>query len=394
MGTTTPPFCYLDNAATSWPKPPAVMAAMNSFYTDLGVAAERSGSARAGTVDRAIQKCRHQIAAMLSAGQESSIVFGYNGTDVLNLALHGLLNRGDHVVASVAEHNSVLRPLEYLQQHSGITYSLAEADGHGVVCPEAVEQLVQSSTRLVCLAHVSNVTGAVQPVLEVGRICREHELLYLVDAAQSVGHFPIDVGEIGCDLLASSGHKGLLGPLGTGFLYLGGRIAPLIRPMRQGGTGTQSETMEHPNELPARLETGNLNSAGIIGLSAGVEHVANLGWQEIANHEREMSHQLIQGLSEIDQVRLVGHRAPQRSGIVSFQVEGMDPGQVAGILDVSFGILVRSGLHCAPRMHASLGTLDGGGTVRVSPGMFNTAQDVQNMISAIQQITVSATYGN
>jgi len=389
MESTINPFCYLDNAATSWPKPAAVLSAMNSFYQDLGVAAERSGSARAGAVDRVIQKCRHQITEILSGDREASVVFGCNGTDVLNMALHGLLREGDHVVATVVEHNSVLRPLEYLRQHCGVTYTLAEADSNGVVCPDSIEQLVESSTRLVCLSHVSNVTGAVQPVQEVGRICRDRELLYLLDAAQSVGHFPVDVGSIGCDLLASSGHKGLLGPLGTGFLYIGNRAAPLLRPLRQGGTGTRSETIKQPDELPYRLETGNLNSAGVMGLSAGIEYISELGWEKVASHETELSNHLIGGLAEIGPVRLIGHQSAHRTGIVSFQVDGIDPSQLAGVLDASFGIQVRAGLHCAPKMHDSLGTLAGGGTVRVSPGMFNTVSDVQNMISAIEQVTSS-----
>lgn len=393
MDSSKSPFCYMDNAATSWPKPPTVLAAIHSFYSELGVAAERSGSSRAWTVDRAIQKCRHQIAEILSAQRDASIVFGYNGTDVLNLAIHGVLNPGDHVVATVAEHNSVLRPLEYLRQHMGITYSLAECDSQGVVCPDSVEKLVHSRTRLMCLTHVSNVTGAVQPAKELGRICREHDLLYLLDAAQSVGHFPIDVSEVGCDLLAASGHKGLLGPLATGFLFLSERASATIRPLRQGGTGTQSETIESPSELPYRLETGNLNSAGIMGLSAGVGYVSGMGWGPIQDHELKLSRQLIDGLSAIDSVRLIGHQSPRRTGIVSFEIEGTDPNQVASILDSTFGIQVRAGLHCAPKMHESLGTLSRGGTIRVSPGMFNTEQDVQNVVSAIQDITATAKHG-
>ena len=383
------PFCYMDNAATSWPKPPAVLTAIEAFYNDLGVSAERSGSSRAGKVERAIQTCRHRIASILSASRIDTVVFGFNGTDVLNLALHGVLKTGDHVIATVVDHNSVLRPLEYMKGELGITFSLANCDGSGLVCPESIEQQIQPNTKMVCMSHVSNVTGLIQPACEVGRICRDRDLLFLLDAAQSLGHFPLEVADIQCDLLAASGHKGLLGPLGTGVLWVGDRASDKIAPSRQGGTGTQSETMQHPLELPYRLEAGNLNSAGIMGLSAGLAYLEDVGLGRVQQHDLLLSGHLIDGLVEIDEVDLLGQQSPRRTGIVSFVLDGFEPDQVAAILDASFGIQVRAGLHCAPKMHEALGTFSGGGAIRISPGIFNSEQDVHNVISAVQQIATS-----
>ena len=382
-------FCYLDNAATSWPKPAAVLAAIQSFYGELGVAAERSGSSRAWTVERAIQKCRRQLRELLSAKADDSIIFGFNGTDVLNLAIHGVVERGDHVVATVVEHNSTLRPLEYLREHLGVSVSLAKCDSHGLVDPDAIASLIRSETRLVCLTHVSNVTGVIQPVEAVGQLCREREVLYLVDAAQSLGHVPVDVQQIGCDLLASSGHKGLLGPLGTGVLYIADQVKDSVRPLRQGGTGTQSQTAVQPVEMPYRLESGNLNSGGIMGLSAGLSHVLDTGLERVQRHESELSARLIAAMDEIKNLRLIGCQPKDRTGTVSFQLAGTDPNQVASALDSTFGIQVRAGLHCAPKMHETLGTLLDGGTVRISPGMFNTEQDIDNVVLALREIATN-----
>ncbi|MCH2180012.1 MAG: aminotransferase class V-fold PLP-dependent enzyme [Mariniblastus sp.] len=382
-------FCYLDNAATSWPKPPAVVAAIQHFYGELGVAAERSGSSRAWTVERAIQKCRRQVKELLSSGTNDSVIFGFNGTDVLNLAIHGVVQAGDHVVTTVAEHNSTLRPLEYLREHLGISVSLAECDSQGLIDPSEIQSLMRPDTSLVCLSHVSNVTGVVQPVEEIGKICQDREVLYLVDAAQSLGHLPVDVKQIGCDFLTSSGHKGLLGPLGTGVLYIAEEANSSVRPLRQGGTGTQSQTSIQPVEMPYRLESGNLNTGGIMGLSAGLTHVLETGLTCIQRHEATLSEKLTQAMGDLKKIRLIGTEAKQRTGTVSFQLEGADPNQIASVLDSAFGFQVRAGLHCAPKMHESLGTLVDGGTVRISPGLFNTEQDIDDLISALREIATN-----
>jgi cysteine desulfurase family protein len=386
------PRIYLDNAATTWPKPEAVWQAVDDYQRRLGAPAGRSTYHEAAEVERLVGQCRSRIAALIGAEETQHIVFTLNGTDSLNQAIHGVLRPGDHVITSVCEHNSVLRPLRHWQDRGDVRVTYVRCDGQGYINPDDIRKAIQPRTRLIALVHASNVTGAVQPLAEVGAIARrESSALFLVDAAQSLGHEPVDVAQLGCDLLAAPGHKGLYGPLGTGVLYLGPGVDADLIPSRQGGTGTRSDEDIQPTSLPDRYESGNLNVAGIVGLNAGVAEVQRRGLGAIGEHERQLTHRLLEGLAEIRGITLYGptqYEPGRRVGVVSFNLEGFEPQELAALLDSARSIQVRAGIHCAPRMHQALGTSPRG-TVRFSVGIFNTLQDVDAAIEVLREIAAA-----
>jgi cysteine desulfurase family protein len=385
---TQPPRIYLDNAATSWPKPESVYAAVDRYQRAGGAAAGRGGYWEGNESDRLLADARRRLAACLNADDPRRIVFTFNGTDSLNLALHGLLRPGDHVISSVAEHNSVLRPLRYLEQHREVQVTLVSCDGQGFVDPDQIRAAIRPQTRLIALVHASNVTGAIQPAEEVGRLAAEYGLRFLLDAAQSVGHLPLDVQQVGAHLVAAPGHKGLLGPLGVGFLYVAPGLEQELQPLRQGGTGTQSESDEQPASMPDRFEAGNHNLPGIAGLGAGLAYLAERGLDAVRRHDRQLLERLVQGLSELPGIQVHGPRdLDRRVGVVSITVAGADPQELGLLLDSGYRIQVRAGLHCAPRMHRALGTADRGGTLRFSLGPFNTLQHVDAALQALAEIT-------
>jgi cysteine desulfurase family protein len=383
---------YLDNAATSWPKPEAVYEAVEDYQRHLGAPAGRSAYREASEVERRIGQCRQRLAELIGAVEPWRIIFTSNGTDSLNLAIHGLLRPGDHVITSVCEHNSVLRPLRHWQQRGDVRVTYVGCDGEGYIDPAEVLRAIQPRTRLIALIHASNVTGAVQPLAEVGRMAREAGVFFLVDAAQSLGHLEVNVRELGCDLLAAPGHKGLCGPLGTGLLYVGPEMESHLVPLRQGGTGSRSDEDVQPMELPDRYESGNLNVPGIVGLLAGVEHLRHRGVAAIAQHERRLVERLLVGLAELGGVTIHGPRhfvAGRRVGVVSLSVVGLDPQELAALFDSTRSIQIRSGLHCAPRMHLALGTAPHG-TARISVGPFNTEADIDAAVEVLREVVGSA----
>lgn len=387
----TPRRIYLDNAATSWPKPEAVYQAVDHYQREVGASAGRSAYAEAMTVGRAVDETRELIARLLGAGDPRRIVFGLNGTDMLNLAIHGLLRAGDRVVTSVAEHNSVLRPLRALEQRGLIEVTRVECHGDGFIAIEQIEDALKTGIRLVAVTQASNVTGALQDIETIGRLAKEHGALMLVDAAQSLGHVPIDVGRLPIDVLAAPGHKGLLGPLGTGVLYLRPGMESELVPQRQGGTGTRSEEDVQPEELPERYEAGNLNAPGILGLGAGVRWLLQQELTSLRQHEIEFTTRLYEGLAAIPGVRMFGPGPGSiRVGVVSITVSGYDPQEFALALDSACRVQVRAGLHCAPLMHRCLGTFDGGGAIRFSLGPFNTSADIDAATAAVEAIAASA----
>lgn len=386
------PRIYLDNAATTWPKPEAVWQAVDDYQRWLGAPAGRGAYHEAAEVERLVEQCRSHIRTLIGAEDPRQIVFTLNGTDSLNQALHGCLRPGDHVITSVCEHNSILRPLRQWQDCGDVRVTYIRCDAQGYINPNDVRRAIQPRTRLVALLHASNVTGAVQPLAEVGAIAREHEVLFLVDAAQSLGHVPVNVTELGCDLLAAPGHKGLYGPLGTGLLYIAPGVEAELVPTRQGGTGTRSDEDIQPTSLPDRYESGNLNVPGIVGLNAGVAEVQRRGLTSIGEHERQLTERLLSGLAEIRGVTLYGPGAGdsvQRVGVVSFNLENFEPQELAALLDSTRSIQVRAGIHCAPRMHQALGTSPRG-TVRFSVGLFNTLEDVEAALAVLREIAWTA----
>lgn len=390
-----PERIYFDQAATSWPKPEPVYQAVDRYQRELGVAAGRGPYAAALEVDRMVTAARRGIARLIGAEDHRQIVFTLNGTDSLNLAIHGALAGGGHVVTTVAEHNSVLRPLRSLEAAGHVEVSRVGLRPSGTVDPDDIRRQIRPNTRLIVLTHASNVTGVVQPAADVGRLAREAGAIFLLDAAQTLGELPIDVRQLNVDLLAAPGHKGLLGPLGTGILYIGPGVESRLASVRQGGTGTNSDEDRQPESLPDKFESGNLNVPGILGLGAAVEWLAGFGIERVRAHGQELLHRLVAGLAEIHGVEMYGPKLEAMTDtcmpLVSFNVADLSPQELAAILDSEFAIQCRSGMHCAPLMHQAIGTADRGGTARFSCGPFNSVEQVETAVAAVREIAVQCT---
>lgn len=383
---------YLDNAATSWPKPEAVYRAVDRYQREIGAAAGRGAYAESLAAAELVADARRRAARLLGAEDASRVIFTASGTDGLNLALHGLLRPGDHVVATALEHNSVLRPLEHLAEDQGVEVTLVACRPSGRIDPDDVQRALRANTALVALTHASNVTGMVQPVAEVGRLVRAHGALLLVDAAQTLGHFAFTVDDLQVDLLAAPGHKGLLGPLGTGILYMRPGIEQRLRPTRQGGTGSQSELLRQPEALPDRYEPGNHNLPGLAGLGAALQWIEERGLAPLAHHEAALRRELTQSLAQVAGVSLYpGHddaaagEGPDAVGVLSLNLAGYDAHELAALLDGAHGIQARAGLHCAPLAHRALGTFASGGTLRLSWGPFTTREELALAADAIAE---------
>jgi len=376
---------YLDNAATSFPKPEAVYAAMDHFARHSLANPGRAGHKMALASEHAISDARHRLNRFFGGKNPERWAFTLNCTDALNMAFKGTLDDGDHVITTDLEHNSVSRPLVALATAGRITLTRVPADGGGTIDPEAIRAAIGPKTRLIAMTHASNVLGTVQPVSEVGRISREHDLLFLVDGAQTAGVLPIDVQQMCIDLLALPGHKSLLGPTGTGALYVGSRVS--LRPWREGGTGGDSLTPTQPTDFPHHLEGGTPNVLGVVGLVAGLNYVEEHGVESIHKHELALCDQLRNALAELDGFELYGHSdATKRVAAVSFRCDVLPAIDIASILDQSFDIAVRPGLHCSPYVHKALGTAPDG-LVRVSPGPFNTPAHIDRLVEALREIT-------
>lgn len=373
---------YLDSAATSHPKPAQVLQAVADAMTTLNSNPGRSGHRRAILGAQALVHCRTTLAQLIGAGDPMQIVFAFNGTDALNLAIKGCLTRGDHVVTTVMEHNSVLRPLVTLMDAGLIELTMVQPEEDGCVTPEAVQAAIRGNTRLVAVTHASNVTGAIQPVAAIGQLVNQAGVPYLVDGAQALGIQPVDVKGLGCDLYAFPGHKGLLGPQGTGGLYV--KEGMVLGTLREGGTGSSSESMRQPTEMPERYESGTVNLHGIAGLAAGTEYVLN-NELTLRAHERALTEQLMRGLRHIDGVTVYGGTDPRnRVGVVSFNLGDYTSGALADALGRE-GYQVRGGLHCAPGMHSFLGTLSRG-AVRASVGHATTSKEIDGFLGAVQSL--------
>lgn len=377
---------YLDNSATSWPKPAAVLDALTSFYREQGGAAGRGAHSASNQADVIVTACRNALRELVQAQVDDQIVIAHNGTDALNLAIHGWVRPCDHVVVTSLEHNSVLRPVAFCAEQKGCTYSLVAAEADGRVAPEKIQAAIRENTRLVCVTHASNVTGAIQPVEEIGKICRASGVRFLVDAAQTVGRVPIDVRRIQCDLLAAAGHKGLLGPLGTAFLFVSSRVAGEMLPLRQGGTGTETTAEHHPQTYPHRLEAGNLNVGGLAALLAGIRYVQNIGVEAIAAHEGRLLDLLLTELDECPGVTIHARNCSPRVAIASLTFADHDVHDAAAILDSAFGIQARAGLHCAPHALSGGPQEESIPTLRLSPGWQTTAEQIQMAAAAIREI--------
>jgi cysteine desulfurase family protein len=375
---------YMDNAATSWPKPPSVVEAMAWYQEEVGASAGRGGYRRAVDASRVIFDARRAVAELFGVADCRRIIFTLNCTEGLNLALRGWLREGDHVVTTSMEHNSIARPLNHLKAERGIEVTYVPCSGEGILDPDDVAAAITPRTRLVAVIHASNVCGAVNDVGAVGAICRERGVPFLVDAAQSAGSIPIDVEDANVDFLGFPGHKGLLGPLGTGALYVGPNVRP--RPLYEGGTGTDSEKTLQPEVLPDYYEAGSHNAVGLAGLKAACDFITAATPAKIGGHKRALAERFVAGVDEIPGVEYVGPRDFSRhAGVCSVRVAGIDAAEVGHRLDAEYGIMVRTGLHCSPLAHTTLGTIDTG-TVRFSFGYYNTEEQVDAAVRALAEI--------
>ena len=378
-------ICF-DNAATSWPKPPSVKEAMNRFMEEIGANPGRSGHVLSIEAAKIMFEAREALSRLFHVKRSERVILTHNATESINLALKGLLRPGDHVITSSMEHNSVMRPLRALEK-KGIGLTVVPCSPRGELDPMKVRGAIQFSTKMIVLTHASNVTGTIFPIKEVGEISRQHNLLFLVDAAQTAGAYPIDMEEDGIDLLAFSGHKSLYGPQGTGGLIIGDRVNEReMVPLKQGGTGSRSEFEEQPDFLPDRFESGTPNTIGIAGLLEGVRFVLGEGVSKIHRYESSLVKKVAEGLSEIRGIKIYGwNQETEHIAVLSFNLPSTSPSEAAFRLEEKYGILCRPGLHCAPSAHKTIGTFPEG-TIRFGLGYFNKEEEVDVAIQAIRSM--------
>lgn len=379
---------YLNNAATSWPKPECVYQAVDRYLRHYGASQGRGSFQRSQEATGIIESCRKNLGRLFNVEDPSRFVFTKNCSEALNLAIKGLIRPGDHVVTSSMEHNSVWRPLKTLEQKGVISLTQVMCNRQGEIDPADVERAFTPKTRLLVCMHASNVTGTIFPVAELTGIAHAHDAFCLIDAAQTAGVYPIDIPALDVDLLACSGHKGLLGPQGTGALY----VAPGLdlEPLLDGGTGSSSLSPFQPETLPDRFETGTPNGPGLAGLGAAIEFILSTGIDDIRQKEHQLTAQLLNKLSKIPGLIIYGPQDPDRQvAVVSFNVPKVNPEEVGTVLDEVFNVMIRTGLHCSPQAHQTIGTIETG-TVRVSPGFFSTSDEIDYFIDAIREIAAKA----
>ena len=389
----SPRRLYLDNAATSFPKPRAVTDAMVRYANELGASAGRGAYREAVETGALIGECRRRLNRLFHGQRPEHFIFTLNCSDGLNLAIKGLIDplKGGHAICTHIDHNSILRPLRAMEEYGYAQTTRVPVSGQsGLVDPDDIRRAIRPDTKLIAVTHVSNVTGTIQPIRQIGWIAREAGIPFVVDAAQSAGHVPIDLQDDLIDLLAAPGHKALLGPLGTGFLYIRPGLEKILRPLKEGGTGSVSEQDRQPEFMPDRYEPGSHNAIGIAGLSEGVGWVAEQTVEKLAAHDMELIGTFLDGIADVEGITLYGPQGVKhRTGVFSVRIDGYDPQELAAVLETSFGILTRPGIHCAPLAHEALGTAATGGTVRFSFGPFVSAQDVSFATDALAQITMA-----
>jgi cysteine desulfurase family protein len=374
---------YMDNAATSYPKPEGVYTAINDFNRNLGGNPGRGSNQQTLKAGSIMLQAREAISRLFNINDSLRIAFTLNITEALNTGLKGILQPGDHIITTSMEHNAVARPLNVLA-NQGIEWTIVQCAPDGSLDPQEIEKAIKSNTRLICMLHASNVAGTIMPIVEIGKIARKNQVLFMVDTAQTAGILSIDVVRDNIDVLTFTGHKGLMGPQGTGGIYIGPGL--IIKPLKEGGTGSLSEFLEQPQVMPDLLESGTPNTPGIAGLLAGIEFIADTGLETIRNHEQSLTDQLLQGLKEIKRVTVYGPgNSTRQTAVTAFNIEGLDCGDVCMRLDYEYGIITRSGLHCAPLAHKTMGTLELG-ACRLSPGFFTTSDEIDKVLKAIYNI--------
>ncbi len=377
-------YVYLDNAATSWPKPPEVWQAMEYFIKHVGASPGRAGHKRALEANKIVDTTRQLIAEMFNIDDYKQISFTLNATEALNTAIKGILSPGDHVITSSMEHNSVTRPLYALEQQ-GIEVTKIQCDEKGFISLNKVEEAIKANTKLLVITHASNVTGTIMPIKELGEIAKKHNIYFLLDAAQSAGIEKIDVKEMKIDMLACAGHKGLYGPQGTGVLYIAEGLP--VKTLKEGGTGCKSHIPGQPEVLPAKFESGTLNAVGIAGLEAGLKFIKCIGRDTIRQKELELCERFIKGAKKIPGIKLYGPQDVNKQvPVVSFEFTGSNASEIRKVLDEKYNIACRAGLHCAPDAHRTLGTFKNK-LVRFSFSFFNEQEEVDYALKCLKEIS-------
>jgi cysteine desulfurase family protein len=378
---------YLDNSATSYPKPESVYSFMDNFFRNKGVSPGRSGFDAALEAEEVVNNTRKMLTKLFNGGEDHNrLTFSYNATDSLNLIINGLAEKGIHVVTTMLEHNSVLRPLYVLEQKGEIEVTYVPFDNDGYVNPQDIKNAIRANTKFVIVTHCSNVLGTIQPLTQIGQICKEKGVLFVVDGSQGAGSVDIDMQESNIDVYCFTGHKCLMGPTGIGGSYV--REGVHINHTRAGGTGVRSAYRGHLEEYPYRLEYGTLNLVGVAGLYAGVKWITEQGIMNIHKREMDLWDKLCNEVKKIKGVTTYcANGRENQNPVLSFNIAGFDAGDVGTMLDVDYNIAVRTGLQCAPLVHKQIGTFDMHGTVRMSIGAFTTEADVDAAITAIREIS-------
>ena len=375
---------YLDNAATTFPKPEAVYNAMMDCMKNYCANPGRAGHKLAMKAAREIYDTRENIAKLFNIDNPMNIVFTNNATDSLNLAIKGVVNKGDHIITTSMEHNSVIRPIKALEK-VGVENTIVQCDDQGFLNIDDLEKAIKPNTKLIVTTHASNVCGTLIDIKSISEIANKHNILYLIDASQTVGVYDIDLKDIKADMLAAPGHKGLLGPQGTGILYI--REGLNIGILKEGGTGSRSEDLFQPDLLPDKYESGTHNTPGIVGLNEGVKFIFKEGIDKIKEHEEELCKYMLERLEEVPNIKIYGPKdANKRASVISINIGNMDSGEITFLLDSEYDIATRSGIHCAPLAHKTLGTLEQG-AVRFSIGYFNTKEEIDKSIDALKEIS-------
>ncbi len=378
---------YLDNASTSFPKPESVYKAMDRYMRDIGASPGRAAYRSALKAGEIVHQTRISLAKFFNFKDYKRVILNFNATDALNMVIKGIAQKGDHVITTDIEHNAVSRPLNILESQGIIELTRISSSNEGEVDPLDIKKSITKNTRMIILSHASNVLGTIQNVQEVGKIARKQGIILIVDAAQTAGLLNIDVEEMKIDILVFTGHKGLMGPPGTGGALI--RDGIQIKTWREGGTGGDSESPIQPNEMPFHLEAGTPNTAGIAGLGEAIKYIQKTGVEKIKEHELKLIRIFLEKVSSNNKVHIYGpQNLSERIGLVSFNIKGHSPDEVEAILDSSYGISVRSGLHCAPYIHQSLNAFPEG-SVRISVGIFNKEDDMEKIAHAVNEISES-----
>lgn len=376
---------YLDNGATSFPKPEEVYIAVCNSMRNTGGNPGRSGHKMALEAGRLVYEVREKVADFFNISNPMNIVFTLNATDSLNMAIKGYLKEEDHVITTSMEHNSVIRPLKKLEKEGKIKLDIIKCDKEGNLDIKEIKKLISKKTSMIVTTHASNVTGTILPIHEIGKLSKENNIVFMVDSAQTAGVYDIDVDKMNIDILAFTGHKSLLGPQGVGGLYIRENI--IVDSFREGGTGSSSESLYQPDIMPDKMEAGTPNTHGIIGLGAGIDYIKKIGIENIRKQEKELTNYFLEKLRNLEKIKIYGTNVIENRGpVVSINIGNEDSSEISYILDEVYNIATRPGLHCSPLAHDTIGTLERG-TVRFSFGFFNTKEEVDYVINSIINIT-------